>query len=562
MTVNPDELTGAKVRELRDGYGLSRDEFSRLCGFPTQTRLSNIEFKDSWKDGNREIVARVLSELEANPPSHGRKKTKTTGEPRVKKRESAEERLDRLEGKLRENGKLLREQDIPQETVIPNFDDAEEFNLVIHDDSDVVEELPLPTDDPDEQRLRALETEAPSPPEGWFWFGTHAAFDVPKEMLEFSSDVDNAGVPLWERPVTQPEPPVSEPEPPPLIQQPIVEAPRVPDHVRDISPFRSDLKLISNSEVETMKRCRRKWWLAWYRKLAPGTEDLMGARAIGRRVHRALAAYYVPEGETPVDPRDALERAIVDDWTIISQNVTDETTLAELAGKFTDTCGLERAMIEGYVQWLEESGSDQNLLVTASETPLAAVLEADVHGEKREFQAIGLIDSRVTRSLDGVRLFVDHKTVPDFTKPGKTLHMNAQMKHYHLLEWLNTEDGEARCDGALYNMLRKVKRTARANPPFYARVEVRHSPIELESYKRSLLGATRDIMLLEDALNAGADPLDVAYPSVRDECSWDCDFFAVCPMFDDGSRAEDMLAGLYHNINPLARYDYLETRTD
>jgi hypothetical protein len=66
-------------------------------------------------------------------------------------------------------------------------------------------------------------------------------------------------------------------------------------------------------------------------------------------------------------------------------------------------------------------------------------------------------------------------------------------------------------------------------------------------------------MIMEDALNAGADPQDVAYPSPRDTCSWDCDYFAVCPMFDDGSRAEDMLTGLYHEVDPLARYEHLET---
>lgn len=35
-------------------------------------------------------------------------------------------------------------------------------------------------------------------PEGWFTFGTHAGSDV---RLEFSSELDETGDPLWERPI-------------------------------------------------------------------------------------------------------------------------------------------------------------------------------------------------------------------------------------------------------------------------------------------------------------------------------------------------------------------------
>lgn len=40
------------------------------------------------------------------------------------------------------------------------------------------------------------------PPSGWYTFGTHAGWntgEVPR--LEFSEDVDEAGMPYWERPL-------------------------------------------------------------------------------------------------------------------------------------------------------------------------------------------------------------------------------------------------------------------------------------------------------------------------------------------------------------------------
>lgn len=318
---------------------------------------------------------------------------------------------------------------------------------------------------------------------------------------------------------------------------------------------RDDAILVTNGQLRTFDRCRRRWWLSWYRRLAPADEDHLGVRATGTRVHRALEAYYVPDGETPVDPRDALERVLVEDWTALArraaERAVDEGALAELSDRFQQAASLERAMVEGYVQWLAETGADAGLRVVASEVTLTADL--DVGG--RLVRTAALLDTRVVRESDGVRLFLDHKTVGDLKSPLVILSIDRQMLHYHLVEWLATADGEARCDGALYNMLRRVKRTARANPPFYGRAEVRHNPPQLEAYRRHLIAETREILRVTAALDAGADHHDVAPPNPTPQCSWDCDFLPVCVMLDDGSRGEDALAALYVEVDPHARYD-------
>lgn len=320
---------------------------------------------------------------------------------------------------------------------------------------------------------------------------------------------------------------------------------------------------VSNSELQTFKRCRRKWWLAWYRQLMLQTEDFTSVRATGTRVHRALAYWYVPDGERRVDPRDALERVIVDDWTKVAklaqERHTSDEQLGELAVEFAQATNLERAMVEGYVQWLEETGADAELRIIDSETPLVVDVEVDMGPdylhETRPAQFIGLLDVRATRTTDNVKLFIDHKTVGDLTAPVVTLPQNEQMLHYHLMEFLSLEDSDSRCDGALYNMLRRVKRSARAKPPFYDRIEVRHNKFELESYRRRALSATREIMVTIDRLERGEEHIDVVYPSPNPECRWSCDFFAVCNLLDDGSRGvDDMLNALYRPTNPLERY--------
>lgn len=339
------------------------------------------------------------------------------------------------------------------------------------------------------------------------------------------------------------------------------------DVVPDVARQTDGVYEVSNGEAQTFKRCRRKWWLGWYRGLTLRTEDFTGVRSVGDRVHRALQRWYVPETQVRVDPRDALERVIVDDWTRVEKLAAERglsaEQRAELARRFAESTNLERAMIEGYVQWLEETGADAELRVIASETPLRADLDVTVNGVDRPIRAIGLLDVRVHRVTDGRNLFLDHKTVGDLNSPSVTLALNEQMLHYDMLEWLNTPLGEQRCDGALYNMLRRVKRTARANPPFYGRVEVHHNVRELESYKRRLLAVTRDVLTTIDALDRGESHLDVAYPSPQPRCSWDCDFLPVCNLLDDGSPGvDDMLNVLYRTHDPRDRYDKTEGRME
>lgn len=323
-----------------------------------------------------------------------------------------------------------------------------------------------------------------------------------------------------------------------------------------------ELKQLTNSEVGVWQRCRRKWWLAVYRQLALAQVDYMGYRAIGNRIHRALAAWYVPDGQERTDPREALERAIVEDWTALAAQARarpsygdQEQTLADLSTRFNDAVSLERAMVEGYVEWMNENGDDANLRVIAPETEMSAVVEGEVAGEPVHFRALGKLDVRMRRVTDGARLFEDHKTVGNFADRIKIIKQDPQMMHYQLLEFLNSGEGDERCDGALYNMLRRVKRTAQAKPPFYQRVEVHHNSYEIDAYRRRLMGAARDIMRAERELAEGADPMSVVYPNPTSDCSWDCDFYAICHMLDDGSRAEDAIAALYVTQDPMARYD-------
>jgi len=312
------------------------------------------------------------------------------------------------------------------------------------------------------------------------------------------------------------------------------------------------LRYVTNGELRTLARCPRKWYLTSYRRLGPAREKLAGAASLGTRVHAALAAYYVPDGAEARHPLDVLDEHAARDRATLGEREADPAELKEFEGDVQ----LARVMVEGYLEWVAETAADAGLRVVAPEQPLVADPRLEDHPEVR---FLAKLDVQAEQERDGSRVFVDHKTVPDFTRSTSVLHMDEQMLHYDLIHRLDAvardPENPTRVDGALYNMLRKVKRTARATPPFYKRVPVPHSDATLQSYFRRVVAKVRAIARATEQLDAGADHRDVAWPNPTRDCHWDCEFYAVCPMFDDGSRLEDFLASAYVEVNPLRRYE-------
>ena len=104
-------------------------------------------------------------------------------------------------------------------------------------------------------------------------------------------------------------------------------------------------------------------------------------------------------------------------------------------------------------------------------------------------------------------------------------------------------------------MLRKVKRTAAAKPPFYKQIEVHHNLEELRSIWYRVIRVIEEIVTTRQELDAGGDHRYVVPPRPSKDCTWKCPFFAVCPLFDDGSNVEGMLDEYYTHLDPHERYN-------
>jgi len=302
---------------------------------------------------------------------------------------------------------------------------------------------------------------------------------------------------------------------------------------------------ISNSEIQTYKDCKRRWWLSYYRRLQPKQKSFTGALALGSRVHEALDMYYSKQ----IPLQEAHAQLVEQDKILLENEGRDTFDLDSEAE-------LGRIMLEGYLQWVEENGIDAELEMISTEE----IIEMPLFDGKVILQ--GKIDMRVRRKADGVRMFRDFKTVGgSFTDFTAMAHMNEQILTYMLLETAQNREGE-RSEGGLFTMLKKVKRSANARPPFYEQMEVRHNVFALRSFWQRIHGTLTDMLATRKALDDGTDHRFAAYPSPSRDCKWKCSFFSICPMFDDGSAAEAALEDAFEVSNPYAYYGVEEKRTD
>lgn len=292
----------------------------------------------------------------------------------------------------------------------------------------------------------------------------------------------------------------------------------------------------SNSEITTFQRCRRKWWLTYLLGLKPKQRVYVGPLPLGSRVHKALEGMY-KHGQNPVAVHTQLLAA--DREAMLS----DGFDSAEL-----DSEGeLGRLMLDGYLEWVAQDGLDANLRIIGVEETLESIL---MDGRIR---LVGRIDLRAEDTNSNTRFILDHKTSARFSDWLGTAHMSTQLLTYITLDKL-TNDPSTRVDGGRYRLLKKVKRTARATPPFYQEVEIRPNIFTLRSFWYRLHGVLNDMYAARKMLEATQDHLQYAYPTPQRDCTWSCPFISVCPMFDDGSDVEQALSDNYITADPYSYY--------
>jgi hypothetical protein len=292
------------------------------------------------------------------------------------------------------------------------------------------------------------------------------------------------------------------------------------------------MRQVTNSEIQTFKQCRRSWYLGYVRRLRKRSADGQEQAArTGTLVHDALEAYY--KGQSP--------DSVLFDLAKRRNNDPD-------AEQYAKTYDLAHSMVEGYFDWLETTGADIGLEIHAVEEHLTCPAPKPYEDT---VELLGKMDFQARRGDE--LLLVDHKTVLSFDQTISELPMNEQSRYYAVLQRRNHP--EQALQGAIWNMLRKVRRGPRSKPPYFARYEMSWNDDQLRVFWRRIGGEIGEMMRAEERLLSGEDHHVVAYPTPSKDCSWRCPFVTVCAHMDDPrTDAESLLEHLYVESDPLERY--------
>jgi len=284
---------------------------------------------------------------------------------------------------------------------------------------------------------------------------------------------------------------------------------------------------IRYSQFAKFKRCRRSWMFEYVQglELDRPAGVTKGPRDIGTLFHLGVEAYYNAE-----DPHGALRAK------------RDELIAAEAWSQdWADHFELVTIMLTGYVQWVAETAADAHENVLLVE-PQLEVPFAEVRGDL--VILTGKPDLVVHNTLSDTNIVVDTKTVASIEQ---VQHHSGQGLTYALL--LKEQHG---LDIGMFrtNQARKVKRTARANPPFYGHAEMLVTPKHLDTHRRHLLGQLDEMVRLmqqwEEEGYSNREHHDTSfYPNPTPDCKWDCDFLAVCKQMDDGFNFEHTIRSFY-----------------
>jgi hypothetical protein len=315
---------------------------------------------------------------------------------------------------------------------------------------------------------------------------------------------------------------------------------------------------VSNSEIGKWQRCRRAWFVTYYLGFVPVEESPCGNRQLGSRVHMAQEGAF-GYGLDPLMVLRVLYAAELKSHPDYAAELNAELDLAT-------------AMVEGYPAWAAETGADAGQTVVATERDVQVELPALPGVELR-----CRLDQVLRRESDGAYLFNDWKTAANFERH-EVLRMDPQMKTYQVAQHLvaareqanDPSVSPAAVAGGQVTTLRRVKRTAKAVPPYYDRADFIYNPSQARSTYLRIVGVANQIVdartMLDALYGASGGALEAIndhqreflYPTeILDRCKWDCPLAGgTCTAMDDGSDWSGILtqSGRFRQADPYEHY--------
>jgi hypothetical protein len=304
----------------------------------------------------------------------------------------------------------------------------------------------------------------------------------------------------------------------------------------------------SYSDLGKLAQCPRAWYLGTFRKLRRIDEPPTGPLPFGSRIHSALEAFYDQTVSHPVQAWNAL---------MAHEFAVDEANGGWHRADLDKESKLGHRMMEGYIEWIEAEGEDALWDIEAVEQALSHHFTVDivVDGQPETAAVLmrGKLDRRMRRKSDGATYIGDFKTAGNFSETTMLpLELSPQPRIYTYL--VKQQDPEADVRGVVYTLLRKVLRTPTAKPPFFKRVIIEVNSDEQKAYDIRMRGVVERLVVTKRRLENGEDHRVVA-PFQPSWACGSCPFKLPCQLMQHSPKgAEDMLADLYTESDPFARY--------
>lgn len=276
---------------------------------------------------------------------------------------------------------------------------------------------------------------------------------------------------------------------------------------------------VSNSRLACFRRCPRKYKYRYVDHLA--SESKSPALVLGSTVHKGLEVLYQME-TIELSPQQRAENAM----KAYDEEVARVATEMAAAGggdseRFEKDSYMGRQMLKYY---LEE------IFPTDDFTPVSSEMKLEVRvpnpgGKFSWCTFIGFIDALVER--DGKLYIMEHKTAKDL----KVDHLitDTQVTQYI---WALRQMGYP-VEGVYYNILRKVDPfSTRSKGPYHYREAVFRNDDEIAQQERELYNT---YMAMKHVDRYGY------YRNPTRDCTWDCDYRAICIQEMEGDMTPDEL---------------------
>lgn len=217
--------------------------------------------------------------------------------------------------------------------------------------------------------------------------------------------------------------------------------------------------MVRTSERTMFTKCRQAWWWSYVERRRP-VEGWSAALTFGTMIHRALAAYYIPETrkERRRGPHPAQSFVKLYDIMDANGRAFNVRTDDEV---WIDALDLGVEMLENYIdQWKQE---DRDILVLYPEMPFQYIVrdpatkeilcvyvgETDVLVRNLRTGRLGLMEHKTAGIIDTGHLFLDEQAGSYWTILPKWLVEQGVVKKDDNLDFM------------LYNYLRKAEKDER-----------------------------------------------------------------------------------------------------